>query len=311
MKKTKAIILGSGPAGLSAAIYLGRSLIDHIVIAGSQPGGQLTITTDVENYPGFKDPITGPALMAEMTAQAKRFGTDFVTDHIEKVDFSTPNKFKFKGYNGEYEAATVIIATGATAKWLGIESEKEFMGSGVSACATCDGFFFRGQDVIVIGGGNTAAEEALFLSKLCKEVTLVHRGPELRAEPILVKEINETKNIKILFNTELSGLSGEGTPKLLKSAQLIDNKTNRSFTLQCSGCFIAIGHKPNTAIFEGQIELDKDGYIVVEYPFCSKSSVKGVFVAGDVSDKIYRQAVTAAGSGCICALDLMQYLKTI
>ena len=303
---TRMLILGSGPAGLSAAIYAARAGLAPIVVQGLQPGGQLTITTDVENYPGFRDVIQGPWLMEEMQAQAEHVGTQFVYDQIVDVDLSE-RPFRLRGDGGTiYVADTLVIATGAQAKWLGLDSEHLLQGKGVSACATCDGFFYRGKKVVVIGGGNTAVEEALYLTNHSHDVTLIHRRDSLRAEKILQDRLFAHPQIKVLWNKAVDRFVGGGDPEGLVGVDLIDTVTGETSHIETDGAFVAIGHKPATELFTGKLELD-EGYVVVEKG-TSHTAIPGVFAAGDVTDKIYRQAVTAAGMGCMAALDAERFL---
>ncbi|MGE0847400.1 MAG: thioredoxin-disulfide reductase [Flavobacteriaceae bacterium] len=303
----KLVIIGSGPAGYTAAIYAARAMLEPVVIAGLQPGGQLTITTDVENYPGFADVIQGPWLMDQMRAQAEHVGTRFVSDHIVSADFST-RPFRLVGDGGEvYLADSVIIATGAQARWLGIPSEEKFKGFGVSACATCDGFFYRDREVVVIGGGNTAVEEALFLTKFASRVTLVHRRGELRTERILQDRLLSHPKIEVVWDSVLDEVLGAADPLGVTGVRLKNVNTGRTSEIKADGVFIAIGHAPSTEVFAGQLEMGPGGYIVTE-PGTANTSVAGVFAAGDVTDDIYRQAVTAAGMGCMAALDAERYL---
>ncbi len=303
---TRMLILGSGPAGLSAAIYAARAGLKPIVVQGLQPGGQLTITTDVENYPGFRDVIQGPWLMEEMTAQAEHVGTTMVYDIIVDVDVSQ-RPFRLTGDGGDvYLAETLVIATGAQAKWLGLDSETAMQGKGVSACATCDGFFYRGKAVAVIGGGNTAVEEALYMTNHSQSVTLIHRRDVLRAEKILQDRLFAHPSIKILWNKGVERFVGGGDPEGLVGLELKDTVTGALSTIAVDGAFVAIGHKPATELFTGKLAMD-DGYLLVEKG-SSKTAVPGVFAAGDVTDKIYRQAVTAAGMGCMAALDAEKFL---
>ncbi|GLT00040.1 thioredoxin-disulfide reductase [Sphingobium jiangsuense] len=303
---SRMLILGSGPAGLSAAIYAARAGLKPVVVQGMQPGGQLTITTDVENYPGFREVIQGPWLMQEMQAQAEHVGAGMVWDQIVDVDLSQ-RPFRLTGDGGNvYTADTLVISTGAQAKWLGVEGEEALSGKGVSACATCDGFFYRGKKVVVIGGGNTAVEEALYLTNHSQDVTLIHRRDSLRAEKILQERLFAHPNIKILWNKAVKRfVGGEGAAGLV-GVDLIDTMTGEETHEPTDGAFVAIGHKPATELFEGKLELD-EGYIVVEKG-TSKTAIPGVFAAGDVTDKIYRQAVTAAGMGCMAALDAERFL---
>ena len=304
---TRMLILGSGPAGLSAAIYGARAGLKPIVVQGIQPGGQLTITTDVENYPGFRDVIQGPWLMEEMQAQAEHVGTQMVYDIIVDVDLSA-RPFRLTGDGGViYTCDTLVIATGAQAKWLGLESETAMQGKGVSACATCDGFFYRGKKVAVIGGGNTAVEEALYMTNHSHDVTLIHRRGELRAEKILQDRLFAHPHIKVLWNKGVERFVGGGDPEGLVSLALTDTATGEASSLEVDGAFVAIGHKPATEIFAGHLPMDAEGYLLVEVG-STRTSVPGVFAAGDVSDKIYRQAVTAAGMGCMAALDAEKFL---
>ena len=309
-KKTNLLIIGAGPAGYTAAIYAARANLKPTLIMGDQPGGQLMVTTDVENYPGFAETIQGPWLMDQMQAQAKHVGTDMIQDMISSVDFSNPTHFKAWGDSGtEYVARAVIIATGAQAKWLGLESENFFRGYGVSACATCDGFFFRGKDVAIVGGGNTAVEEALYLTNHANHVTLIHRRDFLRAEKILQDRLFGNSKITILWNKEVETIVGTETPhRHITELRLKDTQTGDLSSLSVNGLFVAIGHKPMTTIFENHLERDSEGYIKVEKG-TTWTSQKGIFAAGDVADKIYRQAVTAAGLGCMAALDANRYLQ--
>ncbi|MBI5404683.1 MAG: thioredoxin-disulfide reductase [Candidatus Kerfeldbacteria bacterium] len=300
----KLIIIGSGPAGLTAAIYSARAELSPLVITGSQWGGQLMWTTEVENFPGFPKGIMGPQLMQEMRDQAARFGTEFVDNDVSAVDFSA-KPFKLTTPAGQYTADCVIIATGASAIWLGLESEQRLRGKGVSACATCDGFFFKDKDVAVVGGGDSAMEEATFLTKFCKSVTILVRGPEVRASKYMLERAKADPKITFRFNTSVAEVLGENSVTGLK---LVNAETKASDTIAVQGLFLAIGHKPDTEIFAGQIELGKKNYIAVRD--LTKTSVEGVFTAGDVHDYRYRQAVTAAGSGCMAALDAEKYLHS-
>ena len=304
---TRMLILGSGPAGLSAAIYGARAGLAPIVVQGLQPGGQLTITTDVENYPGFRDVIQGPWLMEEMQAQAEHVGATMIWDMIVDVDLSE-RPFRLKGDGGTlYVCDTLVIATGAQAKWLGVEGEQELGGKGVSACATCDGFFYRGKKVAVIGGGNTAVEEALYLTNHSQDVTLIHRRDSLRAEKILQERLFANPNIKVLWNKGIERFVGGEAHQGLVAIDLKDTVTGEASSLAVDGGFVAIGHHPATELFRGHLELDEDGYLIAEKGG-TRTSVPGVFACGDVSDKIYRQAVTAAGTGCMAALDAERFL---
>ena len=301
----KLIILGSGPAGYAASIYAARAGLNPIIIAGMQEGGQLTTTTDVENWPGDSDGLQGPELMNRMKKHAQQFDVEIINDHINAVELNN-QPFKLKG-TSEYSCDSLIIATGASAMYLGLPSEKEFLGKGVSACATCDGFFYKDQEVAVVGGGNTAAEEALYLSRICSKVYLIHRRDELRAEKILQDRIFAEEKIEILWNSQLSEVIGND---MGVTGIKIDNSGN-TIEKDVMGVFIAIGHKPNTDIFQGQLEMD-NGYIIIKsglHGSVTTSSIDGVFAAGDVSDQIYRQAVTSAGFGCMAALDAEKYLS--
>jgi len=304
---TRVAVLGSGPAGLTAAIYAARAGLSPIVIQGIQPGGQLTTTTDVENYPGFREVIQGPWLMEEMQAQAEHVGTKVVWDHISSVDLSR-RPFRLTGDSGtQYFVDALVIATGAQAKWLGLPSEEHMKGRGASACATCDGFFYRGKKVAVIGGGNTAVEEALYMTNHSHDVTLVHRRDSLRAEKILQDRLFANEKINVIWDSEVIDFVGGGDPEALVGLDLRNKRTGEVSRLEVEGAFVAIGHQPATELFNGQLDLDEDGYILVEAG-TTKTSVPGVFACGDVMDKIYRQAVTAAGTGCMAALDAEKYL---
>ncbi len=306
-RHAKLIIIGSGPAGYTAGIYAARAMLKPLLITGMQPGGQLTITTEVENYPGFAEPVQGPELMEAMRQQAENVGTEIVSDLITEVDFSQ-RPFRMKGDSGtEYTADAVIIATGAQAKWLGLPSEEKFKGFGVSACATCDGFFYRDKKVIVVGGGNTAVEEALFLTNFASEVILVHRRDELRAEKVLQKRLFENPKIKVMWDTVLEEVLGTEMPKAVTGARLKNVKTGEITEIAVDGIFIAIGHAPATEVFKGQVEMNERGYIKIAC-WSTKTSVDGVFAAGDVADEKYRQAVTAAGMGCMAALEAEHWL---
>ncbi len=304
---TKMLILGSGPAGLSAAIYAARAGLSPIVVQGIQPGGQLTITTDVENYPGFADVIQGPWLMEQMTKQAEHVGTTMMWDTVVSVDLSA-RPFTLTGDGGTiYKCETLVIATGAQARWLGLESETRLQGKGVSACATCDGFFYRGKKVVVIGGGNTAVEEALYMTNHSPDVTLIHRRDHLRAEKILQDRLFANPKISVLFNKRVENFVGEGDPEGMVGVDLIDTVTGEKSHFAADGGFVAIGHSPATEIFKNHLPMDDGGYLLVETG-SSRTSIPGVFAAGDVTDKIYRQAVTAAGMGCMAALDAEKFL---
>ncbi|MGF7159836.1 thioredoxin reductase (NADPH) [Rhodoligotrophos appendicifer] len=310
MTHAKLVILGSGPAGYTAAIYAARAMLEPILIQGIQPGGQLTITTDVENYPGFADVIQGPWLMEQMQRQAEHVGTRIVSDHIMRVDLSR-RPFELEGDSGHlYRADSLIIATGAQARWLGLPSEEVFKGFGVSACATCDGFFFRGRKVVVIGGGNTAVEEALFLTNFASEVILVHRRDSLRAERILQNRLADNAKITLRWNAELEEVLGTENPRGVSGVRLRDVNTGETEDVTCDGVFIAIGHQPATELFRGQVQLRPSGYIETR-PGTTKTNIPGVFAAGDVTDETYRQAVTAAGLGCMAALDAEHFLAAV
>ncbi len=298
------IIIGSGPAGYTAAIYAARANLKPILVSGFQPGGQLTITTDVENYPGYEDPIQGPWLMDQMQKQAAHVGTEIINSQVTEV-FLNQDVKKLNLDNGTtLNTKTVIISTGAQARWLGLENESKFQGHGLSACATCDGFFFKDKEVAVIGGGNSAAEEALFLTKFATKVYLIHRRDKLRAEKILQDRLKENSKIEFIWNSEVTKFNGNDD---LESIDLLNKKDNQTSTLKIDGVFIAIGHDPATQLFKGQLKMDDGGYIITD-PDSTKTSIDGVFAAGDVKDKIYRQAVTAAGMGCMAALEVEKYL---
>ena len=304
------LILGSGAAGLTAAIYTARANLKPTLIHGIQPGGQMTITTDVENYPGFADVIQGPWLMEQMSAQAENVGTNMINDIITEASLSS-KPFELTGDSGnKYTCDALIISTGAQAKWLGLESEDKFQGFGVSACATCDGFFFRGKNVVVIGGGNTAVEEALYLTNHANKVTLIHRRDTLRAEKLLQDRLMKNKKIEIVWNTVVKEILGkeEGTLKEITGVKVEDLKENKTSEIPTDGVFVAIGHVPNTGIFNGQLNMDKEGYIITK-PDSTATNIEGVYAAGDVQDPIYRQAVTAAGTGCMAALEAEKYLS--
>ena len=308
--KTKLLIIGSGPAGLSAAIYSARASLEPILIHGMQPGGQLTITTDVENYPGFSEVIQGPWLMQEMEKQAEHVGAKLVHDYVEKVECAN-RPFKVHTSSGNlYEAETLVIATGAQAKWLGIPSESAFQGFGVSGCATCDGFFYKGEEVVVVGGGNTAVEEALYLTNHASKVHVIHRRDSFRAEKILQDRLFKNDKISVIWDHILEEVVGDDSPKSVTGVRIKNIKTGEVSNLNCDGVFIAIGHKPTTELFAGQLKMDEEGYIITA-PDSTATSIKGVFAAGDVQDKIYRQAVTAAGTGCMAALEADKFLRDV
>jgi len=302
------LIIGSGPAGYTAAIYAARADMNPVLYQGMQPGGQLTTTNEVENFPGYPEGITGPAMMVELEAQAKRFETDVRFGFIEKVDFSGEIHKAWAEDGTEIHARTVIISTGASAKYLGLESEQKYLelGGGVSACAVCDGFFYRGQETVIVGAGDSACEEAHYLSKLCTKVTMLVRRDEFRASKIMAERVKNTENIEILYNTETEEVLGDGQG--VTGVRVKNNVSGEEHEIPCTGFFVAIGHKPNTDIFKDYINLDETGYIKYEQPGTSKTNVPGVFVAGDAADKTYRQAVTAAGTGCMAALDAERYL---
>lgn len=300
----KVIIIGSGPAGLTAAIYAARANLNPLVLEGSQPGGQLTITTEVDNYPGFAEGITGPQLMDEMRKQATRFGAVSKFEIVTDVDFSKrPFTVTAEGQN--YTADSIIIATGASARWLGIESEQKFMGFGISACATCDGFFFKDKEIIVVGGGDSAMEEAMFLTKFASKVYIVHRREGFRSSKIMLEKARKNEKIEFLLNKVIEEIKGE---KTVSSVVLKDTQSGESNDMNIDGIFMAIGHIPNTQVFGDKIDSDESGYIKTE-PASTRTNIEGVFACGDVQDKIYRQAVTAAGSGCMAAIDAEKYLE--
>lgn len=299
----KVLIIGSGPAGLTAAIYAARADLDPFMIEGMERGGQLMITTDVENYPGFPDGVMGPDLMEQMRKQAERFGTRIVSSDVTEVDFSR-RPFTVSVDQDTYSAQSIIISTGASARWLGVEGEERLRGFGVSACATCDGFFFRDKGLLVVGGGDTAMEEALFLTKFASKVTVVHRRDEFRASPIMVDRVLEHPKIDVLWDSVVTEIVGD---TLVTGAKIRNVKTDEVTDFEADGVFVAIGHSPNTKVFQGEIDLDEEGYILTD-PGATETSVEGVFAAGDVTDKVYRQAITAAGLGCQAALDAQRWL---
>jgi len=307
-KHTKVLILGSGPAGYTAAIYAARAMLKPILVHGSQPGGQLTTTTDVENYPGYSKVIQGPWLMDEMKGQAEAVGTEMIQDHISKVDLSK-KPFTATGDSGQiYTADSFIISTGAQARWLNLKSEQKFRGFGVSACATCDGFFFKEQVVAVVGGGNAAVEEAIFLTKFASKVKLIHRRNELRAEKLLQEKLKANKKIEIIWDSAVEEVLGTSDPKGVNGIKIKNLKTNDITELKVDGLFIAIGHDPATSLFKNQLNMDKEGYLITK-PDSTETNISGVFAAGDVKDKIFRQAVTAAGMGCMSALEAEKFLS--
>ena len=306
-RHSKVLIIGSGPAGYTAAIYAARAALEPMIVTGLEPGGQLTITTDVENYPGFADVIQGPWLMDQMREQAEKVGTAIVNDTITHVDFSVRPHRAYGDSGTVYTGDAVVIATGAQARWLGLSSEEKFKGFGVSACATCDGFFYRGKEVVVIGGGNTAVEEAIFLTNFASRVRLVHRRDELRAEKILQQRLLANDKIEVVWDSVLEEVLGEADPLGVTGVRLRNVKTGEQSEVACDGVFIAIGHDPATGIFRGHVEMDDEGYILTR-PDSTATDVAGVYAAGDVKDKIYRQAVTAAGMGCMAALEAEKYL---
>jgi thioredoxin reductase (NADPH) len=307
-KHTKVLIIGSGPAGYTAAVYAARAMLNPIMVSGMEPGGQLTTTTDVENYPGFADVIQGPWLMEQMRDQAKAVGTEMIEDHIASIDLKS-KPFKAVGDTGQkYTADSIIISTGAQARWLNIESEQKFRGFGVSACATCDGFFFKDKTVAVVGGGNAAVEEAMFLTKFASKVQLIHRRDSLRAEKMLQKKLMENKKIEIIWDSVVEEVIGDNDPKNVKGLKIKNVKTNKIDELKIDGLFIAIGHDPATQLFKDQLDMDKEGYLTTKSD-STETNVPGVFAAGDVKDKIFRQAVTAAGMGCMAALEAEKFLS--
>jgi len=307
-KHTKVLILGSGSAGYTAAIYASRAMLKPILISGIEPGGQLSTTTDVENYPGFAGVIQGPWLMEQMKEQAKTVGTELIDDHIKEVKLNE-KPFQAIGDNGQiYTADSLIISTGAQARWLNIKSEQEFRGFGVSACATCDGFFFKEKEVAVVGGGNAAVEEAMFLTKFASKVKLIHRRDSLRAEKLLQKKLMENKKIEIIWDSVVEEVIGDNKPKNVKGLKIKNLKTNKIDEIKIDGLFIAIGHDPATSLFKEQLDMDKEGYLITK-PDSTETNIPGVYAAGDVKDKIFRQAVTAAGMGCMAALEAEKFLS--
>ncbi|MCF8276410.1 MAG: thioredoxin-disulfide reductase [Flavobacteriales bacterium] len=303
LERRKCVIIGSGPAGYTAAIYAARADMKPLMYTGLQPGGQLTITTEVDNYPGYPEGVEGPQMMEDLRKQAERFGTEIRYELVTEVDFTGP-VHKVMINDKTILADSVIIATGASAKWLGLESEQKFNGFGVSACAVCDGFFYKGQEVVIVGAGDTAAEEASYLAKLCSKVTMLIRRDEMRASKAMQHRVANTPNIEMLFNHETVEIVGG---KGVEGVRVKNNKTNEEYTIPCTGFFVAIGHTPNTDIFKGWLDMDETGYLIVK-PGTSKTKIPGVFASGDAADKVYRQAVTAAGTGCMAALDAERYL---
>ena len=307
-KHTKVLIIGSGPAGYTAAVYAARALLKPIMVTGMEPGGQLTTTTDVENYPGFAEVIQGPWLMEQMRDHAKAVGTEMIEDHISSVNLKS-KPFEAIGDGGQkYTADSIIISTGAQARWLNLDSEQKFRGFGVSACATCDGFFFKDKTVAVVGGGNAAVEEAMFLTKFASKVKLIHRRNELRAEKMLQKKLMENDKIEIIWDSVVEEVIGDDDPKNVKGLKIKNVKTNKVSDLKLDGLFIAIGHDPATQLFKDQLKMDKEGYLVTK-PDSTETNIPGVFAAGDVKDKVFRQAVTAAGMGCMAALEAEKHLS--
>ena len=310
MEQIETLIIGSGPAGYTAAIYAARADLKPVLYTGLEPGGQLTTTTEVENFPGYPDGVDGPSMMLELQKQAERFGTEVRIGHVTNILFSKEKggQHKITSEDGKkIEAKTIIISTGASAKYLGIPSEQRLIGGGVSACAVCDGFFYKDQEVVVVGGGDTAAEEATYLSKICKNVTVLVRKDVMRASMAMQHRVNKASNIKVLYETEVDEVLGE---KIVEGVRIINNKTGEKKEIKISGIFIAIGHSPNTEIFRGQLEMDKDGYLITKGK-STKTNLPGVFASGDVQDREYRQAVTAAGTGCMAALDAERYLQSL
>ena len=307
-KHTKVLIIGSGPAGYTAAVYAARAMLKPILVYGIEPGGQLTTTTDVENYPGFAEAIQGPWLMEQMKEQAKAVGTELIEDHISSVNLKS-SPFEAVGDSGKkYMADAIIISTGAQARWLNLKSEEEFRGFGVSACATCDGFFFKDKTVAVVGGGNAAVEEAIFLTKFASKVKLIHRRDSLRAEKLLQKKLMENKKIEIIWDTVVEEVIGDKEPKNVKGIKIKNVKSNKIEELKIDGLFVSIGHDPATSMFKSQLEMDKEGYLITK-PDSTETNIPGVFAAGDVKDKVFRQAVTAAGMGCMAALEAEKFLS--
>lgn len=310
MEKVKTLIIGSGPAGYTAAIYAARADLKPLLYTGMEPGGQLTTTTEVDNFPGYPDGVDGPTMMVELQKQAERFGTEVRIGHINKVEFSAILGGSHKAYvedGTEILADTVIISTGATAKYLGIPSEQKLRGGGVSACAVCDGFFYKGQDVAIVGGGDTAAEEATYLANICSKVTMLVRKDQMRASKAMQHRVTNTSNIDLKYNHEIDEVLGD---QVVEGLRIFNNVTGEKEEIKITGLFIAIGHKPNTEIFRGQLDMDEDGYLITQGK-STKTNIPGVFASGDVQDKEYRQAVTAAGTGCMAALDAERYLQAL
>lgn len=310
MEKVKTLIIGSGPAGYTAAIYAARADLKPLLYTGMEPGGQLTTTTEVDNFPGYPDGVDGPTMMVELQKQAERFGTEVRIGHINKVEFSAILGGSHKAYvedGTEILADTVIISTGATAKYLGIPSEQKLRGGGVSACAVCDGFFYKGQDVAIVGGGDTAAEEATYLANICSKVTILVRKDQMRASKAMQHRVTNTPNIDLKYNHEIDEVLGD---QVVEGLRIFNNVTGEKEEIKITGLFIAIGHKPNTEIFRGQLDMDEDGYLIT-HGKSTKTNIPGVFASGDVQDKEYRQAVTAAGTGCMAALDAERYLQAL
>lgn len=307
IEKVKCLIIGSGPAGFTAAIYASRANMKPVLYQGLQPGGQLTTTTDVDNFPGYAQGVDGTQMMVDLEEQAKRFGTDVRMGMVTKVDFTGPIHKVWVDNKLEIHANTIVISTGASAKYLGLESEQHYLsnGGGVSACAVCDGFFYKGQDTIIVGAGDSACEEASYLANICTKVTMLVRRDEFRASKIMAERVRNIENIEILFNTELDEVLGDGN--VVTGVRVVNNKTNDKHEIPCTGAFIAIGHTPNTQIFKSWLDMDDTGYII-NRPGSSKTNIEGVFVSGDAADHVYRQAVTAAGTGCMAALDAERYL---
>lgn len=307
IEKVKCLIIGSGPAGFTAAIYASRANMKPVLYQGLQPGGQLTTTTDVDNFPGYAQGVDGTQMMVDLEEQAKRFGTDVRMGMVTKVDFTGPIHKVWVDNKLEIHAHTIVISTGASAKYLGLESEQHYLsnGGGVSACAVCDGFFYKGQDTIIVGAGDSACEEASYLANICTKVTMLVRRDEFRASKIMAERVRNIENIEILFNTELDEVLGDGN--VVTGVRVVNNQTNDKHEIPCTGAFIAIGHTPNTQIFKSWLDMDETGYII-NRPGSSKTNIEGVFVSGDAADHVYRQAVTAAGTGCMAALDAERYL---